>query len=387
MVLTETEDEHPANLGIDFDVSIHRIYCPVPGACYYAQVQAGGPSVCIEGSWDGLDIIASATGQTRPMNDSICNAYYLGTVPDNGVLPPAAQPVSPETGIAGEYTNMCATPDVAWDADPNQPLENDVWFTFTPPASGSVLITATSGGTSGNDLDLEMAVWESLNDNCADPRHLFIPLEFRDHGLFDAVTDLGDITDLIFQYDIYATAGCDCGDALCIADEGNDLLLTCLDPTREYYIQVDGGSYAACDLFQPGLRGCVAGDFEITITDAMLPPAPHDKICNAIDLGVPPTGAGVTDVNTNRCANNIFDPTSTGFASDHTVWYCFTAPASGCVNVDIDNTCQTQGGDNDLPGQDFHDDIDLQFAVFDAVGLDCVNGTIGSYDEITSEYN
>jgi hypothetical protein len=35
-----------------------------------------------------------------------------------------------------------------------------------------------------------------------------------------------------------------------VCNEGNSLIATCLDPNKYYYIQVDGGEYATCDLIR-----------------------------------------------------------------------------------------------------------------------------------------
>jgi hypothetical protein len=366
-----------------------RLKCPEPNTTYYVQVEdAGLISICYEGQWSfdngSYKITTASTLGGAPINDTICGAIDLGTVPNNGTL----NPTNNIGNGAGIFDNFCATPDLEWRADFTQALDRDVWFRFRPPASGSVRITAQSApsGSPGidDDLDLQIAVWEPIlgdgtNAHCSDPRFLWTPIVAQDHGIQEA-TEAGVIT--TSYYDIYNTCG---NSALC--NEGNSLIATCLDPNKYYYIQVDGGDYFACDLFDAG--DCISGYFRMQIADAGLglynssnpadvgtpytalgiPNATlrHDEPCFAQSLPVNATSTAYGSLSwtnmTNRCATSINDPlpdewAASNSSTDKTVWARFVAPASGKVKIRAENISQLKGD------ADYHDDINIQLALY-----------------------
>lgn len=371
-------------------LDMFRLKCPEPNTTYWVQVtDAGAISTCYEGQWtfDNTDnIISTAPGiGGAPINDTICGAIDLGTVPNGGTLNPTSNANGNGPGL---FDNFCATPDIQWRADFSQPLDRDVWFRFKPPLSGSVRITAQSApsGSPGvdDDLDLQVAVWEPIlgdgsNAHCSDPRFLWTPLIAQDHGIQEA-TEAGVITTT--YYDIYNTCG---NSALC--NEGNSLIVTCLDPNKYYYIQVDGGDYLACDLIDAG--DCIMGYFKMQIADAGLGlynssvPADvgtpytglgyrnnallHDEPCFAQNLTVNASATAYSSLNwtkmTNRCATSINDPIPSEWAAknsstDKTVWAKFIAPASGKVKIRSENIAQIKGD------ADYHEAINLQLAVY-----------------------
>lgn len=368
---------------------LFRLKCPRPNTTYYVQVKDYSVSPCYEGIWtfnnsDKVIKTAPTTGGA-PANDSICQAIDLGTVPNGGQLAPNTI-----------FNNFCATPDYQWRADFTQPLEADVWFKFKPPASGSVMITAQSGPSGSpsidKNIDLQIAIWEPIlgdatNSHCNDPRYLWTPIIAQDHGmceLSEATTGstncfLGGFT----AYDIYET----CGNSI-VCNEGNSLIATCLDPNKYYYIQVDGGEYFGCDLFQAG--DCIMGYFKMQVKDAGLglynsatpsdvgtpytalgvPNATlkHDEPCYAQSLPMNAYGTSYNSLNwvkmTNRCATSINDPVPTEWASknsstDKTVWARFVAPPSGKVKIRAENIAQIKGN------ADYHEEINLQLALFE----------------------
>jgi hypothetical protein len=194
---------------------------------------------------------------------NLVSAFNLGKVP-NG------------SQVTGSINNFCATARQEFRADFTQPLERDVWMKFKPPASGSIRVTAVSGTGGGldNDLDIQIACWEPVlgelvsgstvatpaQNHCADLRYLWTPRLAQDHGIQEEL-EAGGISTT--YYDIYNT----CGNSL-LCNEGNSFLVTCLDPDKTYYLQVDGGQYFACDLFDAG--DCISGNFTVTVADASL---------------------------------------------------------------------------------------------------------------------
>jgi len=384
-----------ATTGIGFGApcyaDLFRLKCPEPNTIYYVQVEdAGLISTCYEGVWsfnNGTNKITTAPSLGgAPINDTICAAIDLGVVPNGGTLIPTSNANGNGAGI---FDNFCATPDLPWRADFTQPLDRDVWFRFRPPASGSVRITAQSAPSGrpnsiDDDLDLQVAVWEPIlgdgtNAHCTDPRFLWTPIISQDHGIQEAL-EAGAVT--VSYYDIYNT----CGNSI-LCNEGNSLIATCLDPNKYYYIQVDGGSYATCDLLDAG--DCISGYFSMQITDAGLGLYDADSPGN---VGTPFTSLGVPNSNykhdepcfaetlnvaayttaygslpwksmTNRCATSINDPVpsqwlSQNASTDKTVWAKFVCPPSGKVMIRAENIGQLKGE------ADYHDDINLQLALY-----------------------
>ncbi|HRG35322.1 MAG TPA: T9SS type A sorting domain-containing protein [Chitinophagales bacterium] len=381
-----------ATTGIGFGApcyqDLFRLKCPEPNTTYYVQVEDASISVCYEGQWTfdngSHKITTASTLGGAPINDTICGAINLGTVPNGGQI---------NNGVI--YDNFCATPDLPWRADFTQPLDADVWFRFRPPASGSVRITAQSAPSGSpsidDDLDIQAAIWEPIlgdgtNAHCSDPRFLWTPIVAQDHGVCELSEQQTGFTNCFlggfFPYDIYNTCG---NSAVC--NENNSLIATCLDPNKYYYLQIDGGSYASCDLFDAG--DCVMGYFRLQVADAGLglynSASPGDVGTPFTSLGVPnsnlkhdepcfaqslPMNAAATSYGslnwtnmTNRCATSINDPVPSQWLShnsstDKTVWARFVAPPSGKVKIRAENIGQLKGDG------DYHDDINLQLALY-----------------------
>lgn len=384
---------------------VFRLRCPEPNTTYYVQVKDAGtlsvnPSTCFEGVYNPK-IKTAATTRSVPINDDPCGAIFLGTVAAGGTLAPATI-----------FDNFCSTPTKGFIADQTQPLERDVWFSFVAPPSGSVLVTAQSAPTGSpsadNDIDLQIAIWEpilgdaNLNPHCSSPRYLWTPIISRDH---DAV-DYADVIVLPVPpyYDILDTRNN-------LFNEGNSLIATCLNPGKMYYMQVDGGEFPLCDLFNGG--NCVMGYFKLQVKDAGLydmasmatAPAGNDEPCGAKSL--PINGSGTSygglgwTVGSNLCATAINDPVpSKWFSSDATVWYKFIAPASGKVKIRAENIAQINKRDKANPNspngaltvsdRDYHEEINIQLALY-TMGNCLAKGTLGehssSYDGLGVEIN
>jgi hypothetical protein len=383
---------------------IFRLHCPQPNTTYYVQVYDAEafsitPSTCYEGLFEPR-IRTAGTTSSKPVNDDPCGSIFLGTVPAGGTLAPNTV-----------FDNFCATPTKGFVADFTQPIEADVWFTFIPPPSGSVLITAKSapGGhpSTDDDIDLQIAIWEAimsdgnLTPSCADPRFLWTPRVSRDHEATDYL-DAGVVS--LSYYDIINTQ------SNVLGIEGNSLIATCLDPNKMYYIQVDGGDYLLCDFFDGG--DCVMGYFNLQVKDAGLydmasmQVGGNDEPCNARNLTVNSSNTAYGSLNwtrgSNLCATGYLDPLPSAWKSaDATVWYKFTAPASGKVRIRAEGINQILRRDRNNPNvntagltnsdPDYHEYINLQLAVFDLTG-NCLNKQAlvemaSSYDGVLVENN
>jgi hypothetical protein len=266
-----------------------ELTCLTPGQEYYLQIDGGNlllPIGGIEGYFT-IEIVDDGGG-VFPTNDDICaTAYPLGTVPDGGSINP---------GLT--FSNLCATIQ-AGEPDPGfglgaDDIDQTVWFTFSPSNSGNVLIDANSDG--GDNIDLQLAVYYSSNGTC-DPTTM-VPINHEWQG-FGAP----------FTWD-------------------EDLTVTCLDPNITYYLQVDGSSVT---------EALQSGNFTLEINDdggSTTVPYNND-ICDAFDfMVIGNTGAQFGE--TNVCADiEPGEPGIFGYAQN-TVWYQFTASASGRIEIIVD---------------------------------------------------
>jgi|GEM_PF-3240263 len=399
-LVIQSEYDKPAEIPpASMSPGIFRLRCPQPNTTYFVQVHDMGAAPCYEGVYEPTIKTASVT-VSRPTNDEPCGAIFLGTVPAGGTLAP------PDI-----FDNFCATPTKGFIADQTQPLDRDVWFAFVAPPSGSVLITAQSAPsgspTTDNDIDLQVAIWEPIlgdanqNPHCGSPRYLWTPIISRDHDIVD-YADVPIISTT--YYDIVDTRNN-------VLNEGNSLIATCLNPGKMYYIQVDGGDYLGCDFFNGG--NCIMGYFQLQIKDAGLydmasmqnQPIGNDEPCGAKQLTVNPHNRSYGSlswmVGSNLCASAINDPLPSAWnSSDATVWYKFTAPASGKVKIRAERISQISKRDKANPNApnpllassdpDYHEEINLQLAVYEMGN--CLNksslGEIGSsYDGMLTENN
>ncbi len=131
------------------------------------------------------DIDAEEGGDLR------CDAFDLGTIPENGQVVPTTT-----------YSNYCA----GNSGDPFPTAfgsQVSVWFRFTMPSSGNVRIDATTDENSIDPIAIQLALYQSLNDLCT--------------GSFGEIESV----------DTRATYN-------------ESITTTCLEPGRPYWILVDG---------------------------------------------------------------------------------------------------------------------------------------------------
>ncbi len=315
---------------VDPDISNRTVRCLQPNTKYYIQID--GIFGSLPDAEDQFTLSVIDNNLVRALNDDKCDAMYLGRIPDN------------DSVVIANANNYCAGVEpgeyggVNWGdglINPNDP-EQTIWYSFKAPSSESVEIILDNDITPPTDnINLELAVWETSTNDCL--------------GFFGEKESGDPLTSMSLK-------------------GGNSLKVTCLDTTKTYFIQIDGDN----TILLEELR---MGHFSMRIKDYLSPPAPHDLICDAIYLGDPTGGQVGLQQETNFCANNILEPIPSGFQTDMTVWYTFTAPASGRVHIFTDDVDAPTGNP---------DDIDLQVAVF---GTDNqADPCMGNLFEVRSEY-
>jgi gliding motility-associated-like protein len=268
-----------------------------------------------------VNLTLSVTGQfVSTANDDICKAIDLGKVPVGGSVGNAA---------LSSYVNFCATNTNEPNPNTSGGWNNDqgVWFTFTTSATPGPLTKVTVRNdpeNQGNQLNTQVAVYESATNNCNGPFALV-------NKSFDPATN----------------------------DEV--LFLSCLKPNKKYFILVDGEG-------PPATR--IEGYFGVEVEDLAVERT-GDRICDAKDLGLVPTGGALNTgfTQSNICANSIGDPNASSFVVQQGVWLKFQAPPSGHIIIDAKS-------DNK------RDSVDLQLALFKTLDDKCT----GVKKEIKSTY-
>lgn len=275
MSLLENGDSDPL-FSFDADVSVTCLY---PGQRYWVQVD--GSILNLEGYFQ-IEIEDDGAGYRPPYN-ILCNAEPLGVVPNGGSI---------NNNV--DYTNLCSDTE-AGEPNPSAfSIDKTVWFTFTAPASGNVTIDAQNDPNNiGDEIDLQLALYYSPNNTCSGP---FLEVDS--------------------DYDIF--------------NKDESLSVDCLQPGRLYFLQVDGAN---------GAFGDEDGWFTLEIIDdGGTSNFPYNNdLCNAYNFGVPNT-AQTLNSESNVCANVELNEPGVGGYATHTVWYQFTAPPSGRVEIDVVST-------------------------------------------------
>lgn len=315
---TLTEVESGYSLLDLFDEQLN-VACLEEGRTYFVMID--GSFLDVQGYFDIS--ISAATPVPLPTNDLICQHEDLGIVPIGGNI---------NNGI--NYYNFCA------DVEPGEPspfgIEQTVWFSFVAPnhpgpnATANVTISVESDPAGvGNSVDLQLAVYESSNNTCT--------------GAMTLLEDGSD--DPTFSFDA-------------------EVNVTCLYPGRRYWVQVDGSIINQEGYFQ----------IEVEDDGAGFRP-PYNFICNAEPLGVVPNGGNINNGvdYTNLCSDTEpGEPNPNAFSIDKTVWFTFTAPASGNVTIEAENDPNNIG-----------DEIDLQLALYYSVNNTCS----GPFLEVDSDHD
>lgn len=270
-----------------------EVTCLEPGRIYWLMVDGSDDPDDVDG-WFNITV-TEVPGPPPITNDDLCDATYLGAVPVGGSV---GNP---------NATNFCATVEAGESVPSSFDIDQTVWFSFRAPATGNVTINLESDPLGlGDDIELQVAVYESSTDSCD-----------------------GILTEVDSDYDPLAPLTFD-----------EDLTITCLEPGKLYFVQIDGA------LPPWPLDVWVEGYFGLDINEDPAFPmlAASDSICNSIFLGNVPVGGATPILATaNYCATEeAGEPNVTGgvsvfdFLYDETVWYHFTTSATpGTVTVSI----------------------------------------------------
>ena len=300
---------------------------PAPGTSSTYSISIANDG--FNASWGNVNITISATGSfLGDDNNLICDAIDLGILNSGSTL---------GNSNLSSYSNFCAnniSEPSPWGGNNDQ----GVWFQFTTGSSPSTIIDISANSDPqnfGNDIDLQLALYESSTGNCNGTLTL-IADEYQGFGNFN----------------------------------NEDMTVNCLKPNTTYFLLVDGENTLSINI------GGQEGYFGLELIDNGILQAP-DFICNALNLGAVTTGGTVNTPSLsqcNICAGNLGETNPSNWTNNQGVWYSFIAPNNGHVNIEANS---------DQPFPIGTDQIDLQLAVYSSS-----NGTCsGVLTEVASSYN
>lgn len=262
----------------------------------------------------------AVSGVPNSINDLICNAAPLGTLQ-------TAIPVGyADTSV---FNNICATNL----NEPNPIINNGpwfnnqgVWFTFTtgPGPLGPIRIDALSDPSNfGDPVNLQLAIYSSSTNDCS--------------GNFS------------FIYQNHEAISWD-----------EHLLFNCPQPNTTYFILVDGVQST-----QEEIEGWFS--LELEQLDVLYA---SEFRCGAENIGSVPLGGTIsTDLRSNSCSNNTNMMPATAFGVQKSVWFTFTPPPTGHVNI--------QGISSSI------DPIGLQLAIYESSNGTCTGTLTEVYSQTT----
>ncbi|MFK7934080.1 MAG: hypothetical protein AB8G22_11275, partial [Saprospiraceae bacterium] len=246
--------------------------------------------VSLAASTHNLNTRTITSKASRVVNDELCDATELivgaACTEPNGDITSATP--EPEGFAPSCYLSF------------ENPTPNAVWYKFTAPASGLVMISANYPEV-GTAEDLTMTLYQ-LDGACA----------------LENLTELNCITDEV------PTGG----------TEGLPTISTSVTPNETYYVLVTARTLA------------LQGTFCIRV-EAFEPPV-NDDLCDAIPLTIDAdpivfSNLGATTTEAEQAISPFPNPgdffgfESWGFNTliDHSVWFSFVAPENGVVDVDL----------------------------------------------------
>lgn len=215
-----------------FDIQLN-FNCPMPDTRYFLLVDGGYDD--FPHSLQGFFSLQILDVGIMEAGDTPCQAENLGVIPANGSV-----------STDGMRSNFCAT----GSGDPFNPsfvTQTSVWFQFTPPPSGHVLIEAFSD-TEVDSIGLQLAIYRAFGNNCS--------------GIF------------IHTQSIYT-----------FEDLDESMEVSCLYDDRPYWIMIDGDG------------GNGRGIFSLTVSDAGdITPVEMlvDTICAGQSFSVGPSSYSAT---------------------------------------------------------------------------------------------
>ncbi|HHM20649.1 MAG TPA: hypothetical protein ENJ20_01380, partial [Bacteroidetes bacterium] len=241
----------------DYDELLY-FECPEPNKTYFILIDA------VSGSFHEIEGYFGFEINELGLEDApnfLCDAIAFGPVPEGGTV-----------GLPGPMTNVCA--DALGDV-PNGDffIDKGVWFSFTAPPSGHVLIEATSD-TEDVPIDLQLALYSSSDNTC---NGILSPYESGyDNSSFDETLEVSCLNP--GQTYFLLLDGNGANDAgifqLQISDAGDDTPVTTLNETicfGETYT-VGNNSYSTAGNFEDTLllpNGC---DSVVLLNLSILPP-------------------------------------------------------------------------------------------------------------------
>ncbi|MBK9634808.1 MAG: hypothetical protein IPO64_09940 [Bacteroidetes bacterium] len=265
--------------------------CLKPSTTYYIQLDGSKGFLELfraQGfGYFGIEVVTDDV-YDAPVNDNLCNATNLGTVPVAGQLAPATW-----------FYNSCATLEVG-EIDPvgdviDYDIDKTVWFKFVPGRDADFKISAISDcliGAGCDPIDLQVGLFRptgGLAPTCPSLTYATLVQEAADYdpGFFD-----------------------------------EDLTAPCLKAGQTYYIQVDGSALN------------IDGEFQIKIEDVGSSVAAplNDNFCNATLMTFTAGVASLTNQN-NVCATIQASEPQTPASVQKSVWYKFQAPPSGRIRI------------------------------------------------------
>ncbi|MDA0973455.1 MAG: hypothetical protein O2867_06960, partial [Bacteroidetes bacterium] len=243
------------------------------GTEYYETLAEGGSCTLTTDGFTNRVLTVSADETLPVVCFESCEACGGGGVPNDA----ACDAVEVMVGDTIVADNTGATPDgpfaTCWiDAE----VEADIWYFFTAPASGIVEIETIDIG--GSD-DTQVAVYSSSDGTCT-----------------------GTLTEVGCSDDISGT------DYMSFAEVSG------LTPGDTYWIQIDGWQGTE-------------GEFELSVQ-----PVTNDEACSAFSVTV--DGGPITADNTGATADGPFPDCWVDTAVEADIWYFFTAPSSGSVEIE-----------------------------------------------------
>lgn len=333
--------------------------CLDPTKDYYLAVDGAQSLLNLdEGNFD-ISVYYPYEGGRTTCASGLYPARQIGTVPNGGSV--SYLNTSNLCGLSAAELTTSGGGSAPIPAPPFT-VDKAVWYIFRPPSSGSVRINANSdpvigpalGFGSGDEINLEMVVYESQDGSCA-------PAAWT-------VTDYTSYSNGTLSYN-------------------EELIVNCLDPAKDYWLLVDGEFDATL------LGGGTEGYFEIIIEDYGLTTT-NDLACDAIPFTTNPTvlnnwntcNTNITvtlnDQN-NYCANNLNEPSPSNWtplpATAKPVWYSFVAPPSGKLEIRLNTTTS-------LPWR--QDYFNGKLAVYDLPdGQNICSYSFTAQDEVESDYD
>lgn len=272
--------------------------CVKPSTTYRILVDGGGAFSALEQGTFGIQV----RDVIEPANDQICGAYSIGTSASVANLVGTTNNNS-RSGTTINATN-CFEPNPTWGGICSQAFSDDndfgVWYRL--PAANRRRDAFVSASV--NDaVDLKLALYNAPTS-----------------GQLSACDGTGMS---LVSGSYYGALGWDAGVQGTCASPNEDHLFTCLDPTRDYYLLVDGASSL-----------CGQGTFDL---DVYYPLEGGRQPCSAVPIpGVSSPGwtsGGKIDLGANFCGNPALPQPATPFTNHHAVWWSFVAPASGSVAI------------------------------------------------------